>query len=384
MKKEFIFDALNEISDEHIVEAAVYEKKSKSVRWKALLPIAACFIIAAISLVAFGDRIPFINVEPTLSQSESTTISDSTTQAGIVAPTTDDTTATSGTNAPTLPPPEASSKPSNTVAGTTNAQVPTVPCPTVPWFNSSLYYTAPTLNFDGKNYICACSDYYLAEFYSKNISGVLKEDKITGYNEKYEETPVDVLICEIRNVDKDNAVAVIRKDGLQGGYSIFIEQSLADSKDLKELLTKLNFKENLILTYSLSMYSVNNGTPESWIRYYKKNPVAYFKENILDIYEGATDIIKCEGDEQKSINDAFISILEKNMDKAEYVNEVYEPYQYFAEDCLEFSGYICAYEFRVIFTEEGKLYFITNAGVSCYNLTREDFESFNSLVQGSK
>ncbi len=378
MKKDFLFDALNEISDEHIAEAATYEKKSKAVRWKALLPIAACFIIAAISLAAFGGRIPFVNVEPTLSQSESTTISDSTTQAGIVAPTTDDTSATSGTNAPTLPPPEASSEPSNTVAGTTNAQ-----CPTVPWFNRPLYYTTPTLDFDGKKYICA-TDYYSAEFYSKNISGVLKEDKIIGYNENYEKAPVDVLICEIRNVDKDNAVAVIRKDGLQGGYSIFIEQSLADSKDMNELLTKLNFKENLILSYSLSMYSLNNGTPESWISYYKKNPVAYFKENILDIYEGATDIIKCEGDEQKSINDAFISLLEKNMDKAEYVNEVYEPYQYFAEDCLEFSGYICAYEFRVIFTEKGKLYFITNAGATCYNLTREDFESFLSLVQGSK
>ncbi len=379
MKKDFLFDALNEISDKHIAEAATYEQKTKIVTWKALLPIAACFIIVAISLVAFGDRLPFINVEPTLSQSKNTTNSHSTTIAGTIASITDDTTATSATNAPTLPSSETSTDVSNTVAGTTNAQ-----CPTVPWFNSSLYYTAPTLDFDGKKYICACSDYYSADFYSKNINGVLKEDKIIGYNENYEKTPVDVLICEIRNVDKDNAVAVIRKDGLQGGYSIFIEQSLAYTEDLNELFTKLNFKENLILTYSLSIYSINNGTGEVWIDYYKKNPVAYIKENILDIYEGATDVIKCEGDEQNKINDAFISILEKNMDKAEYVNEVYEPYQYFAEDCLEFSGFICSYEFRVIFTEKGKLYFITNAGVNCYNLTQDDFRFFNSYVQAIK
>lgn len=52
MKDGYFFDALNEISDEHIAEAVAYEPKAKIIQWKKLVPIAACLIAIAVSVFA--------------------------------------------------------------------------------------------------------------------------------------------------------------------------------------------------------------------------------------------------------------------------------------------------------------------------------------------
>ena len=48
MNEEILLDALNEISDEHIAEAVLYEKKRK-IRWGRVLPLAACLVLVAVS-----------------------------------------------------------------------------------------------------------------------------------------------------------------------------------------------------------------------------------------------------------------------------------------------------------------------------------------------
>lgn len=49
--KYFIADALNEISDEYITEAAFPKKKQKKLNWKQMGAIAACFIIVIFAII---------------------------------------------------------------------------------------------------------------------------------------------------------------------------------------------------------------------------------------------------------------------------------------------------------------------------------------------
>lgn len=346
MNNDFLSDAMNEINDEHIVEAITYKPKVKSISRKAILA-AACIIAVTVSaLFAYNhlQKPPSKSGGDTTSETE---ISDN---------------------------------------GTTDADTITqIYCPPLysSWSDVPIYFTTPSFVFEGRTYRSATLGDYAPVFDQSKIKDVIKEDKMLGYTDNHEKITVDVLICEIVGVDKENAVVVGRKDGFQGGYCVYIEEGLYNTDDFSTLLTSLDYKENLILSEHICMYPQNNGEPEIWFKHYKDDPVAYFKENILDIYVGMTDIIKCKDDDQKSINEAFISILENNMEKTEYLQENIELYQYFSEDCLEFEGFVCGYDFTVRFTEEGKLYFFTAEGVTCYNLTEEDFKSFLSLVQST-
>lgn len=64
---DYLFDAMNEISDEHITEAVNFKAKAKKINFKKLIPMAACFVFVVVALLVgagfFDDKPPV--TEPT-------------------------------------------------------------------------------------------------------------------------------------------------------------------------------------------------------------------------------------------------------------------------------------------------------------------------------
>lgn len=329
MNSDFLSDAMNEISDKHIVEAACYEPKVKVVSLKNILAAACIFAVAVSALFVYN------HLQKPPSQPNDITTSD--------VETSDNGTTDGDTITQTNCPPLYSS-----------------------WSEMPIYLATPAIVFEGRIYYSATLSDYAPVFDQSKIKDVLKEDKVLIYTGIHEKTVADVLICEIDGVDKENAVAVGRENGLNGGYCVYIERSLYNTDDFSTFLTSLNYKENLILSEHMFMYPQNNGDPQIWISYYKSG-------------DGECDIIKCEDEEQKLLNEAFISMLENNIDKAECISDD----SYDSEEYLSFEGYVCGYDFRVSFYEDGKLYFFSDTGVACYKLPQEEYKSFLALVQST-
>lgn len=49
---DYLLDAMNEISDEHITEAVNFEPKAKKINFKKLIPVAACFVFVIVAVMA--------------------------------------------------------------------------------------------------------------------------------------------------------------------------------------------------------------------------------------------------------------------------------------------------------------------------------------------
>ncbi len=49
---DYLLDAMNEISDEHIAEAVNYEAKAKKINLKKIIPMAACFVFVVVAVIA--------------------------------------------------------------------------------------------------------------------------------------------------------------------------------------------------------------------------------------------------------------------------------------------------------------------------------------------
>ncbi|MBQ7295899.1 MAG: hypothetical protein IJW86_06865 [Clostridia bacterium] len=49
---DYLLDAMNEISDEHIIEAVNYEAKAKKINLKKIIPVAACFVFVIVAVIA--------------------------------------------------------------------------------------------------------------------------------------------------------------------------------------------------------------------------------------------------------------------------------------------------------------------------------------------
>ena len=96
MTVDFLSDAMNEISDKHIAEAACYEPKAKRISFKKIIFIAACFVVIAITALYVNT---FLS-KPSVKQDETTSSAIETTKDDIFSDsstnTTVGTTASSG------------------------------------------------------------------------------------------------------------------------------------------------------------------------------------------------------------------------------------------------------------------------------------------------
>lgn len=93
---DYLFDAMNEISDEHITEAVNYEAKAKKVNFKKLIPLAACLVFVVAALLTgsgvFGNKPepssdPTFNSEPPTMVPTQAPVQNSTTVAPTQCPT---------------------------------------------------------------------------------------------------------------------------------------------------------------------------------------------------------------------------------------------------------------------------------------------------------
>lgn len=382
--KSLLDTALCMLDDRHIEEAATYTPQTKTISFKKILPIAVCFVLVIVSAFAVKDY--FAPVVTTASHSITTSDGFAapgdpyTTVAGVIDESTTVANAPEAASSTTIPTTQA--------PGVTDEITTSHSCPPVydSWEEAPLYSSSPTITFNGRLYVRPLNSHPLPTDRSK-IKGVLTETTVTGYADGYQEVPVTASICEIEGIDSKNAIAVIRNDGLQRGYNIYISKELLyDSTDFNEILEKLDYKNNLILSdyagrdpSSATNITVYTATD---ISYYKKNLFNYISKNIFYNYPGATEHFNFEGFEEQAIQESFMTFFEKkNSVKVEYLKGAdINEYQYFKEDCLEFRTYLCGYPMEVLFTEEGKLYFFAllnkDVEVICYHFNESDFDYF--------
>lgn len=308
--KDLLNDALSEINDRHIEEAATYIPQAKTVNWRKLLPVAACFVLVVVGAFTVKNYLPF---DTTTTQTIDFTDPDATTNGFAGTPEYRTTAAgvidesTTIANAP-----EASSSttmPTTQAPGITDESTTSHSCPPVyeSWEEAPLYSSSPTVTFNGSLYVSPLDSHPLPTDRSK-IKGVLTETTVTGYADGYQEVPVTASICEIEGIDSKNAIAVIRNDGLQRGYNIYISKELLyDSTDFNEILEKLDYKNNLILSdyAGRDPSSATNITvyTATYISYYKKNLFNYISKNIFYNYPGATEHFNFEGFEEQAIQE---------------------------------------------------------------------------------
>lgn len=64
---DYLLDAMDEISDEHINEAVNYEAKAKKLNLKKIIPLAACFVFVIVAVIAGAGLLesPLPSTEPT-------------------------------------------------------------------------------------------------------------------------------------------------------------------------------------------------------------------------------------------------------------------------------------------------------------------------------
>lgn len=213
--KDLLDNALSEISDRYIEETVTYKPKTKSVSFRKILLVTACFILVIVSTFAVKDYFA-----PEVTQTtDSFSASDSphTTIAGVIDKSTT----------------VAYAPPMNTTAShpTTSAGV----------FEINLYCTTPMQDYTGWENMSFqsfyhCIDiggtYYYADYVNNpSVSGT--DEPIANeqlgkllyeFNRSDYRFQIDgsgdflVEVYELKGYSKDEAVAVGRKDGLMKGF----------------------------------------------------------------------------------------------------------------------------------------------------------------------
>ncbi len=171
---DYLLDAMNEISDEHITEAVNYEAKAKKLNLKKIIPMAACFVFVIVAVIAGAGLFE----SPTPNTTEPTLIG-------------------TPTNAPT----QAPVQDSTTVAPTQ--------CPTQkPWEDMTYGERYTTITVEGVFYV------YATESVSEGRIGekLITENAVYPYVEIY----------GIKGMTNDLFVAVKFSEDESGEYFLYL------------------------------------------------------------------------------------------------------------------------------------------------------------------
>ncbi len=340
MKSNLIYDALNEISDEHIVEAATFEPKTKILPWKKIVAVAACFSVVAVSVFAAVNMSK--PVQPTTSDYDSTYAP--TTVGAIGQPTTEIAQELTGTTVAYAPP-----QVSNTVAGTTMAATTSLK-----WEQRSYAQCYPDLQFNNSSYTTELGSLIGEE----KLSGLIGTATLTGKDDDGKEHTVNADVYEIKGVATKCAVALYFKDGAQKqlsaqGYYVYAGKDyIPDS--LGAAVEELNFKEHMSFD---DMY-------------------IYYDAYDVRGYSGLTEARTYYMNEK--IEDAFLSLLESS--KALQG----EPFDYdstvTAENINLFGRYLGG-TIRFSLNSDGYLIFGVQNNSLRYNIGKDAFNSFKNTLE---
>ncbi len=235
MNNDFLSDAMNEISDEHIVEAVTYKPKVKSISRKAILA-AACIIAVTVSaLFAYNH----LQKPPSKSSGETTTETEISDNGTTSADMTEVTFSSASVIVQGAPPSDYDN-----------------------WENEKLPWYFYGVEIDGVKYVGNSS----SEPVDKSM--LIRElGRITAYDYvKEEDEYIDFIVYEVKGISKDYAVAVGREDGLMCGIFLYVENGVLFSDTIGEIIDKLNLREDVIsipLTEGCHFEYCNyNGTDE--------------------------------------------------------------------------------------------------------------------------
>lgn len=225
---DYLLNSMDEISDEHIMEAVNYEPKVKVLTVKRFLTVAACLIAIAVSVFAVSR---FIKPDITPDVTTDTYTSGKTTVAAAYTTTRLLTTFVDG-------------------------------CfPAEPWEERRFTSRFPTVIYCGKEYGTNGG----AETEAEKISANLGEAEITGTDYDGTEYKTEVAFYEIKGVSQDCAIAVQYKEESENKYYVFVDRNY-HPETLGEIASKMNFSENLIFNNLIEYYS-EKGSSTTMKRY---------------------------------------------------------------------------------------------------------------------
>ncbi len=354
MNKDYFLEAMNEISDSHIIEAVSYEPKEKTVKWKKILPFAACVVLVAVASFAVNNMKSA--VEPTTAYQDSTF---SATNAPTTAVLDNDTTTTQPTtvagsteisqepSAPTIA--YAPPKESDTVAGTTMSATTSLK-----WEQRSYAQCYPDLQFNKLSYTTRQGSLIGEE----KLSGLIGTATLTGKDDGGKEHTVNADVYGIKGVQTKCAVALYFKDGVQQqlsaqGFYVYEGRDYIP-ENLGKAVEELNIKEHMSFD---SMYI-----------YYD----AYDVKGYSGLAETRTYYMN------EKIEAAFLSLLE---DAGALKGEVYD---YDSTVAAENINLFCRYlggTVRFCLNSDGYLIFGSYNNSLRYSIGKDAFNCFRNTLE---
>lgn len=327
MKDGYLFDALNEISDEHIAEAVTYEPKIKVISWKKIAAVAACLLVVAVTAIAISDtnKPPVTSTEPSAY---------STTKAG-----------TTVANVPVSP---GVSEQTTIASSTTSASIDV--CPTIARWEQRPYSSCfSEFIFNGKKYGTNGG----AVIDEGKVSKVLGEVTATATDDDGKEHSVTADVCEIEGVEAECAVAVWFKDGPNKdycvqGYYVYVDRNYTP-KNLGEIMDKLNLSENIV--WDMNGYVHYDASNASGIT---------TKKYAMD----------------EEIIDAFVGILQNGRNAAGVRTDTE-----YSEENLHLYANILGRSYAFHLTKEGYIYFGLSDSNLRYDIGKDAYQSFLSLLE---
>lgn len=352
MNSELIYDALNEISDEHIVEAATFEPKAKILPWKKIVAVAACFGVVAVS--AFAAVNMGGSLQPTTSDYDSTYPATyaPTTVGAIVQPTTEISQEPTGTTVAYAPP-----MVSNTVAGTSTATTQAGVCTTsLKWDQRSYAQCYPDLQFNNLSYVTRQGILTGEE----KLSSLIGTAILTGKDDDGKEHTVNADVYEIKGVAIKCAVALYFKDGAQKqlsaqGYYVYAGKDYIP-ETLGAAAEELNFKDHLV--FEGYRYHIYYDT--------------YDAENYGGLIDNKTYYMN------EKISEAFFALLENSKDANAELRDYDSMVS--SENIAVFGRYLGG-SLRFGINSDGYLFIGVENDTVGYNIGKDAFNSFKNTLE---
>lgn len=336
MITDILLQAMDEISDEYIEQAVNYKAETKAKKYKAFLPIAACVILALVSVLAFGKmNVSELKKESTVAQTfeateamnalitQDTEVSGETIQA--IGEDTEQYTASEQGNSTEI-------------------------CVTRLTWEKSPYSTCYTeLHFENEAY----SPYNGALIGEDLLSGLIGQVGLIAEDENGKEHTVNADVFEIKNVDKKDFVALLFKDGVQKdycahGYYVYINKSFAPEM-LGDVIERLHFSEYLVLNHDI-YHESSCDTEFATMTYYRSDA---------------------------EMSKMLISLLENN----KHIPTEHKDYDsMYGKEHIKLSARHLGNNIRFIINSDGYLYVAAVSGFLGYNVGTEAFESFKSYL----
>ena len=339
MKEDLLFDALSDVKDEYIKEAAVYEPKAKVITPKRILALAYCIAIVAVSAFA---------ISKFTSPSASPTTTTPTYAAAITSEKKQDEAVTYPAIATTQIP--ADTEISGEIGETeiymeTTAPDTTAACQTVPnWEDRPVTSKYSLAEYNGKRYFYSDRD---AKY--EDLEKVLCYATLTGTdyrdNNKVYETAVTVY--KLKDFSEKLFIAINFQYENDKSFYIYECQDYKP-EDVKDFLSDTNFEKYVSVGEEYKVFHEVRG------------PVV----SSVTMSESTDEIIT-----------ALVELLKSNLDVKAYTAPYDDTNNHisFGFDIREFSGH-------AHFNENGRLT-LSVGGFFYFDFTEEDFDEFIKLVE---